>query len=95
MSIKITIDKLSEFVWLERVIQGGCMNLGRDTVGMFDKVGIPTKQNIQYELSDSFEDDINPRYKEYYEKLEKEDRESRERFRKALEEVSNIAKEDL
>jgi hypothetical protein len=80
MAIKITYDKSSEFEWLRRVIGSGCLNLGRETVGMFDIVGIPTKQTISYEHSENFIDDIGPALKAYYEKREEEDRKRREEF---------------
>lgn len=80
MAIKITYDKSSEFEWLRHVIGSGCLNLGRETVGMFDYVGIPTKQTISYEHSENFVDDIGPALKEYCEKRKEEDRKRREEF---------------
>lgn len=55
--IKITVNKESEMIWIQRVIEAGVLNIS--TPHLLNYVGIPLKQNVTFIKGDDFEDDIN------------------------------------
>ena len=61
--IEIKVDKESEVVWLDSVINAGIIN---NTQGYtFKFLGIPLNQNVNYTKSDDYEDDIKEKRDEY------------------------------
>lgn len=80
MAIKVKVDKMSEFLWMEAVISQGCLKPD-NIVKYFKKRGVPLKHTITYEKSSDFENDVIEQpldeellYKEETSKIIKEDK---------------------
>ena len=61
--IKIIVEKESEMFWIHKVIQAGVLNASNPYT--MDFLGISLRQNIHYEKSDNYEDDIAEKREEY------------------------------
>jgi len=61
--IEIRIDKESEFIWLQNVINAGVLNSCQGYTMKF--LGIPLNQNVTFIKSDNYEDDIKEKREEF------------------------------
>ena len=61
--IEIIVDKESEMIWLQNIINAGVLNTSQRYTMNF--LGVPMRQDVTYKQSDHYEDDIKEKREEY------------------------------
>lgn len=66
--IQITVNKLSEFIWVRSVIEMGTLNPDERIMHKLKDKGINISKTVTYK-SENFENDLGDEYNELYHKI--------------------------
>ena len=66
--ITVTVDKESEYMFIRNAIESGVCNFS--SPNFYKAMGIPLRQNVTYNKSDVYVDDIKDKRKELEERFE-------------------------
>lgn len=67
--IQIIVNKLSEFIWVNSIMETGTLNSDKRLMYKLKDKGIDVNKTVKYKSGENFENDLGDEYNELYHKI--------------------------